>query len=240
MSEGQHFEVPPKSHDPQSIENLLEHGEIESAKDLEGSWGMQLVKIKNDGDALFRPDKETDFMFEAKGIEAKRSDLELMAYQVDKILGFNLVPEVVKRSGFDGSLQRRIHDFQRLSVHMLHWFLETKIEPKEIQRAAIFDHLFDVKDRHVGNFLLDANNKLWLIDHDFYMFFGEVDKGKIFSEVANTRELLGLVDSDKEAINNFLKQIGVLLISAKPEVVKILKRAKDRAENLLNTGQIPT
>ncbi|MBI2062245.1 MAG: hypothetical protein HYT64_00925, partial [Candidatus Yanofskybacteria bacterium] len=114
MPEGSTFEkheIPPQ---PQvDFESILEKGEIKSARELEGYWGIHLVEIKDDGDALFRPDKETDFIFEAKGMESRRSDLELMAYKIDQILEFNLVPTVVSRTvgNFEGSLQRRIQNF---------------------------------------------------------------------------------------------------------------------------------
>ena len=55
MSEGHNFEVPPKSHEPQIIEIVLEKGEIESAKILEGYFPVKAIKIKDDGRALFKP-----------------------------------------------------------------------------------------------------------------------------------------------------------------------------------------
>ena len=237
MSEGQKFEIPPKSHEPQSVEALLEKGEIESEKELEGYWGMRLIEIKDDGDAFFRPDKETDFMFEAKGMDISRSDLELMAYKIDQILEFNLVPAVVNRpvGNLKGSLQRRIQNFQ---VPPMDW--ETKVGLEEITRAAVFDYILDVTDRHHGNFLIDSDDhKLWLIDHDSDMFFGGLTGSRII-EKAKEKGLTTLGTKEVASLERFLAQVDSLVVDAKPEIVEIIKKAQDRARILLKEGQIPT
>lgn len=241
MSEGQKFEIPPKSHEPQSVETLLEKGEIKSAKELEGYWGMQLVEIKDDGDAFFRPDKETDFLFEEMKMEVRRSDLELMAYKVDQILGFNLVPAVVNRTMRDmkGSLQSRIKNPHTDKE----W--DTKIKPEELTRAAIFDHLLDVKDRHSGNFIIDADtNKLWLIDHDFFMFFMEdefVDETRmLMTEKAQDKGMVTLGETEITSLERFISHEEYLTTGTKSEIVEIINKAVVRAKILLEKGQIPS
>lgn len=238
MSEGQKFEIPPKSHEPQSVEALLEKGEIEDARELQGYWGIQLIKIKDDGEALFRPDKETDFLFEAKGMEARRSDLELLAYKIDQILKFNLVPAVTSRTVgfFDGSLQKRIQNFN--SASSMDW--ENKVRPEEITRAAIFDYLLDVRDRHPGNFIIDSDTgKLWLIDHDFLMFFGSIKTSRIV-ERATEKNLTSLGETEKSSLEGFLVNADSFYADAKPEIGEIIRKAVDRTKILLEQGQIPT
>lgn len=221
------------------FESVLERGEIKSAIELKGYWGMQLVEIKDDGDALFRPDHETNFMFEANGMESRRSDLERMAYRVDKILEFNLVPAVVNRTvrNLEGSLQRRIQNFNY--ANGTKW--ENKVRPEEITRAAVFDYLLDVRDRHTGNFLVGSDTgKIWLIDHDFYMFLLEpVSPRKDIVEKAREMGLVVLGGFEMASLERFLAHIDLLTVGAKPEVIKILEKAQDRAELLLETGQIP-
>ena len=237
MSEGQHFEVPPKSNDPQSIETLLERGEIESIEHLKGYWGIQLVKIKDDGDAFFRPDDRTDYQFEARGMKISRSDLELMAYKIDQVLEFNLVPAVVNRvvGNSKGSLQRRIQNFQ---VPPIDW--ETEVELEEIKRAAIFDYILDVRDRHHGNFLIGSDaRKLWLIDHDSDMFFGGMTGSRVIDK-AEEQGLSILSEAETIALKRFLEQADPLAIGAKPEIVEIIKKAQDRTKILLKEGRIPT
>jgi hypothetical protein len=255
MPEGSNFEnheTPPQpteflgrlKHDQETtpskvdFESILEKGEIESVRELEGYWGMKLVEIKDGGDALFRPDKETDFIFEAKRMEARRSDLELMAYKVDQVLGFDLVPAVVNRTigQHVGSLQRRIQNFSCV-IWGTNW--ENRVRPEEITRAAIFDYLLDVRDRHVGNFIIDSDTgKLWLIDHDFFMFFDEIIKIKII-EKAQEKGLVILGGAERVSIERFLAHADSLTVDAKPEIVEIIKKARDRAEILLKKGQIP-
>ena len=222
------------------FESVLERGEISITKRLEGSWGIDLVKIKDDGDALFRPDMYSDFIFEAKGMKTRRSDLELMAYKIDQILEFGLVPTVAKRTvgQLMGSLQRRIQNFHH-AVRDLEW--ETKMQPEEIRKAAIFDYLLDVRDRHSGNFFMDSDTgKLWLIDHDFYMFFweGEYPRTSIV-EKAREMGLVVLGGSEMVSLEKLLANADSLTIDAKPEVMEVIVRARDRAEVLLEEGQIP-
>lgn len=239
MSESSHFqghEIPPQ---PQvDLESVLEKGEIKSAKELEGYWGMQLIEIKDDGDALFRPDNVTDFMFEAKEMEVRRSDLELLAYKVDQILEFDLVPAVVNRTigQLKGSLQKRIKNIHKAVD--IEW---VKIKPENITRAAVFDYLLDVKDRHSGNFIIDSDTeKLWLIDHDFFMFFWERDGITHMVELAQDEGLTTLSGLEIASLERFIAHSDSLTIDAKPEVIEIIKKARDRAEVLLEKGQIPT
>lgn len=239
MSEGHNFEkheVPPQP--KVDFESVLEKGDILSAEELKGYWGIDLVKIKDDGEALFRPDSTTDFIFEAKGMELRRSDLELLAYQIDQILEFDLVPAVVNRTvnNLKGSLQRRIQNFQ---VPSRHW--ENQVKPEELMRAAVFDYLLDVGDRHHGNFLIDSDTgKLWLIDHDIYMFEdrGEYVRTYILKK-AIEKGLIILGGTEAAALERFLAHADSLTIDAKPEVIEIIKKARDRAEILLEKGEIP-
>ena len=240
MSEGQQFEIPPKTKEPQGVEALLERGEIEKVKELDGYWGMQLIKIKDDGDALFRRDDATSIWFEEEGLEVRRSDLELIAYKIDQILEFNLIPTVTNRTigEYKGSLQRRISSFY--DGHSVGW--ENNVRPEEITRAAIFDYLFDVRDRHNGNFIIDADtDKLWLIDHDFFMFFGEdFGAGARIVEKARMKGLVNLSGIEIASLERFLANVDTLMTDAKPKVAEIIQKACDRAKILLKQGQIPT
>ena len=241
MFEGHGFEkqqeIPPQP--AVDFESVLEKGEIENARQLEGSWGIDLVKIKDDGDALFRPDLMSDFIFEAKGMEARRSDLELMAYKIDQILEFNLIPAVVNRTvrNLKGSLQGRIQNFH--DGYGIEW--ENDVKPEEITRAAVFDHILDVRDRAPHNFIIDSSaGKIWLIDHDFYMFFWEGEYPRTFIvEKAREMGLVVLGGPDVVSLERFLAHADSLTIGAKPEVMEIIKKARDRAEVLLEEGQIP-
>lgn len=236
MNESVKIERPPEQREA-SIESILENGEISSTKELEGYWGMHLVDFKDGGDAFFRPDKETDFLFESTSRKSRRSDLEIVASKVDQVLEFGLVPSVVRRTinGMEGSLQKRIND--ACIARLLKW--TEVVKPEEITRAAIFDYLLDVKDRRGDNFLVDSEKgKIWLIDHDYFMFWNEIFRSDILQQ-AQTLGLNRVTGEIQAALERFLANVDLLTADAKPEVIEILKKARDRAEALLDEGQLP-
>ena len=218
--------------------SLLESGEIRSIKELEGYWGMHLVGIKDGDDAFFRPDKETAFIFESTGKDARRSDLEVVAFKIDKTLGFGLVPPVVYRTvnGTEGSLQKFIKDSP--IAKQLKW--RGTVKPEELTKAAVFDYLLDVKDRRGDNFLVNqASGKIWLIDHDYWMFWNEILRSDILQET-QTRGLNHITPETQSALERFITSIDPLIIGAKSEVVKIVKKAQERAKLILDKGKIPS
>ncbi|OGM98247.1 MAG: hypothetical protein A2915_03975 [Candidatus Yanofskybacteria bacterium RIFCSPLOWO2_01_FULL_41_34] len=245
MSEGHNFEVPPKSHEPQIIEIVLEKGEIESAKILEGYFPVKAIKIKDDGRALFKPS-----MGEFQEIRKKlfsRVDLELLAFELDKILGFNLVPPVVAREigGEKGVLQQRMEarpyetpdDYEL--PDLVGW--SDMVDSEEILKAAVFDHIIGAKDRHGGNFLIDIpNKKIWLIDHDYLMFFQKVGYGSDMVRAALNRDMVDISGDIRTALENLLGAIDSLMLKFEGgESAKILLGVKTRTEELLQTNKIP-
>jgi hypothetical protein len=94
---------------------------------------------------------------------------ELAAYQLNRLLGMNNLPPVVKRSvgGYPGSLQlwleESISEYDRIS---------RKTSPpnagefdRQVNDMRVFDNLVNNTDRHAKNQLIDKRWKLWLIDH---------------------------------------------------------------------------
>lgn len=237
MNESTKIERPSEQRPETSVESILENGEIVSTKEMEGYWGMHLVNIKDGGDAFFRPDKETDFLFEGTNKKARRSDLEIVASKVDRILEFGLVPPVVRRTvnGLEGSLQKRIND--ACIARFLEW--TEMVKPGEMAKAAVFDYLLDVKDRRGDNFLVDSERgKIWLIDHDYFMFWNEI----LCSDILQKARALGLDHVTGEiqlALERFLAHADLLSIDEKPEVIEILMKARNRAEALLEEGRLP-
>lgn len=93
---------------------------------------------------------------------------DIAAYQVDRLMGLNRVPPIVRRKikGLNGSLQiwveGTITEFNRG---------EEAIDPPEIARfnqqrstMTIFDNLVANRDSNLGNTLIDGNWRLWFID----------------------------------------------------------------------------
>lgn len=89
---------------------------------------------------------------------------EIAAYELDRALGWDLVPETVARDGplGIGSLQRFVDaDFEQ------HYFtlLEEPDRHGVLRRMAAFDAVANNADRKGGHCLLDRDGHVWGIDH---------------------------------------------------------------------------
>ena len=239
MSEGQKFEIPPKSHEPQSVEALLEKGEIVHAETLEGFYPIKVVTIKDDGKALFRPNGFTYERLEKR--EDLRTELELLAYSLDQVLEFGLVPPVVLRElsegGPKGTLQKFIEDAELADDYGNNW--PEVISESEIIKAAVFDFLINAQDRHEGNFLVDPDlEKIWLIDHDELMFVQRGFPSHILAE-AIKRNLTELSEEIIKSIQRLYDKINYLSpTSTDIRVQEILSEVKNRARVLIDDRKI--
>ena len=160
------------------ILEFLKTANIVSRKGVKvGITGIEKVLLEKDGvqmHAAFRDvkirkthvqlaDGTTEFNF--------RDDcrFEIAAYRLSKLLGLNNVPPVVKRGMFgeDGTLQIWVEE-----AMMEQDRIKKKIKPQgglnwsnQVQIMRSFDNLIGNKDRNQGNFLIDEDWKLWMIDH---------------------------------------------------------------------------
>lgn len=247
MSEGQSLE---KQHEavpnPETeILSVLEKGEIENMERLMGSPDVSVADIKDDGRALFKVSTD-EFVQVRKKIFA-RADLELLAAELDRILGFNLVPPVVAREirGKKGVLQQLVSarpiempDEYQLP-DLAGWSDILDIE--EISKAAVFDFIIGAKDRHGGNFLIDVlHKKVWLIDHDYLMFFQELGYGSDLIRAALNKDAAHINDQVRDSLKKLLDAVDSLSAKFPGEATKtVLLGVKDRTEELLRTNQIP-
>lgn len=94
---------------------------------------------------------------------------ECAAYRLSRLLGFDNVPPCVLRTidGRAGSVQLWIEhattEYQnRYDVDGP--FAENR-SPDEFRKMRVFDALIDNFDRHPGNVLIDARDRVWFIDH---------------------------------------------------------------------------
>src|SRR3989344_1321832 len=123
---------------PNQLE-LLERGEVEYASALEGWAPIKVVKIKDDGKALFKPEyklSDSEYLAEKKGL--RRATLELLAFRIDQALGFNLVPETSIREIQEttGAMQRFVAD-STVAFRVSEW--QNFISRGELIKAATFD-----------------------------------------------------------------------------------------------------
>jgi hypothetical protein len=91
---------------------------------------------------------------------------EIAAYELDKLLGLNMVPPAVERE-IDGSVGAAIMWVSpTTSVKQMGGKVPTdRIGGEEIRRMQLFDDLIGNSDRNAGNILVDEANEVILIDH---------------------------------------------------------------------------
>lgn len=239
MSELSHFEkheVTPQP--PIDFKSVLEKGEIESAETLEGFFPVKIVTIKDDGKALFRPNG-----FRYEGLENReelRTELELLVASVDEVLEFGLVPPTVQRDleNKRGTFQKFIEDAEIAEHHGVNW--PEIVAESEIIKAAVFDFLINAQDRCRRNFLVNPDSKkIWLIDHDWIMLIRSGHPSLILTE-AIKRNLTKLPREVVESIQRLYDKTNFFSsTSINPMVQEIFLGIKNRAEVLLERGQIP-
>lgn len=88
---------------------------------------------------------------------------EVAAWRTSELLGWRLVPPTVLRSDGPlgpGSLQAYLDlDPER------HYFTFSEAEKSGLRPAVVFDLLINNADRKGGHILIDAQGRVWLIDH---------------------------------------------------------------------------
>lgn len=216
---------------------LLERGEITHTKTLEGFYPIKIVTIKDDGKALFRPDGFTYERLEKK--EDLRRELELLAYSIDQVLEFGLVPPVVSRDfeNQTGTLQKLIEVAEPAHNYGDNW--PEVVAESEILKAAVFDFLINAQDRHKGNFLVDPDSeKIWLIDHDLFMFELYGFPSYILDEAVK-RNLTELPEEIIRSVQRLYDKINYLSpLSTDLRIQEILLGIKTRARDLLDDRKI--
>jgi hypothetical protein len=94
-------------------------------------------------------------------------EAEVAAYEVDKLLGLNMVPPtIVRRIGPDnGSLQLWVENC-KLYKEMMNQPPPNPVEwSHQLSRMKMFDNLIKNQDRNAQNFLVDPDWHIVLIDH---------------------------------------------------------------------------
>lgn len=118
--------------------------------------------------------RQTENMADFRGCSMTKR--EVLAYDIDKLLDVNLIPETVwkesQRLNRSGSLMREVPGFQDASTYGFRKQLRNLAETQgpqfiknEFARMATFDDLLANIDRHKGNFGIGADNKFYFIDN---------------------------------------------------------------------------
>lgn len=137
--------------------------------DGEGIYKNERQEITSEKNRYYR---QTKYMMSLA--ECSMVQREVLASEIDKILGFNLVPETVLKKGMRlktvGSTQQFIKDFIPAAaispVNIAAWNAKSLVEKKiDIIKMAVYDDLIAGVDRHLQNLGTDSNGKIWFIDN---------------------------------------------------------------------------
>lgn len=258
MPEGQSFE---RQHEltPQpriDFKSVLEKGEVVYAWPFLGYGDFWGVAIKDDGKGLFRSEE---------GSERERPlriQLELLAKLIDETLELGLVPEVVLRTidltEQSGSKVQKRGTLQRFIDNSELTYLETLnlVPDEEIIRASLFDHLIGAADRRSVNILFNQDeNRLWLIDHDDFMFLDakktempwrDGSYSELLNEAVDRNLDIVVNETNVELLKKLVTKLNELLINAEAlgvetpslELSDIIRGIIQRAETILETKEI--
>jgi hypothetical protein len=148
-----------------TFEEWLQTAEIQEMEDVgEGVTKPTRVTLKQ-GDIVFRAIYKPLKRGRHKGYW-ESYQAEVAAYELDKMLGLDMVPPTVVRriKGNLGSLQLWVEGcdtYKRLEPKVP----RTPRFSRQISRMKMFDNLIFNDDRNAGNFMLDAAWNVILIDH---------------------------------------------------------------------------
>lgn len=160
------------------IEQFLTQAKITALKNVgEGVTLPQKATMEMNGKTefgLFKTidEKKSGATQMSRGVEIEFQDswrTEVAAYELDKLLGLNMVPATIERSfdGKKGSIQfwvtSKMHEAERV---------KKKIEPTDVKswneqmfKVKLFDNLIYNTDRHLNNLLITEDFRIILIDH---------------------------------------------------------------------------
>jgi uncharacterized repeat protein (TIGR03843 family) len=203
-------------------------------------WGSNytfLVQVEYEGlqlPSVYKPSRGERPLWDFP--PATLAHREVAAFLVSEALGWQLVPPTVHRKkgpAGPGSLQLFIdHDPE------YHYFNFKESDRQRLPQVALFDLLINNADRKGSHILIDAEDRLWLIDHG--ICFHEEDKlrtviwdfaGQNLPEdlCADLSRFVQALQADSDPVGELLEHIS------KVEVRALLQRA----ESLLAQGRFP-
>jgi len=231
------------------LSNLLKDFALEPVGQLVDSSNQALVCQLSDIRVVYKPSALENPLWDFP--EESLSQREVSASEVDRTLGWNLVPPTAwidKGPVGEGSVQVfienatledvSIFDSGSVPTEWIH-IISGQLEGREVDvahttsddvyRLAVFDALINNADRKGGHLLRDANSRLWAIDH-----------GVTFHEESKLRSVLWgwsgepLREDEARDVRRFVEDIDALeLIGLSGEERLALS---DRAYRLLAKG----
>jgi hypothetical protein len=157
---------PPWASREEALEATLRLGTV-TAKERIGHgitnpWKVTLEYRGERVDAVWKPLPEA----KSEGWEESYR-AEIAAYRLSRLLSLDMVPPTVLRRlyGSSGSMQLWVHGARLYADAAASSRTPLPGWSEQISRMRFFDALIDNPDRNAGNFLVDANWRVVLIDH---------------------------------------------------------------------------
>jgi SPP1 gp7 family putative phage head morphogenesis protein len=158
--------APAQVMDKQTLEKDLTSGQIKKKEGAGDKSGVNETLFTSNGvQGVFKPaagEKDGLRMSIPGGTYYKR---EVAAYELDKVLGIDLVPPTVirKMDGRIGSHQLFMNGYKTWDEAPDAWKAKISNETKE--RMQLLDYLLGNEDRHVGNFMINESGNMVAIDN---------------------------------------------------------------------------
>lgn len=213
----------------------------ERARYEEWLESAEVVEVEDVGSGVTKPRKVTlqqgDVVFNAAYKPIKRGrhhgfwesyQAEVAAYLLDRMLGLDMIPPTIERrvESDMGSLQFWVPDCH-LYKEVEGKFAMTPAFSQQVSRMKMFDNLIYNADRNSGNFLVDAENNIVLIDHSRAFIDRKDLLDKWLPAQFDRRLVEGIKALDEETLKEHL---GELLMGG--QINAILERRDKLLEHL--------
>lgn len=198
---GRNFTIP---------EMKLKSSEVAQMTDLGGGiTSSKIVTFKDGSKAVFKPIDKTQM-----GGWASNYRTEVLAYQIDKTFGFDLVPPTVERTinGQHGSIQK----FKQGKIAFDTEF--SLVKKDQLDKQSVMDFLIDHRDRHGGNFLVNTNGNITSIDNSL-SFTG---RGNNYTEIIYKEEAMVRFMTSEEGMQVMSKMKTVNRDNLKKSMVEYI------------------
>ncbi len=214
-------------HNHAGVIEQLEKGQIKEEKELASGDQITLLVIQGGLTAFFKED-------DASG--PAHSDFELLAFDLDQVLRFHLLPHTARRQidGRAGSTYEVFRQNDLLIPLDAKW--DSFVDDQELAKAAVFDFLINAGDRNWRNFFVDTQYRtIKLFGHDEIMFLKNFSVSDIVRKARERNLSLSqdILDGIQHVVPWTERMAGKFMYQ------EILTGIKSRAQTLLTEKRIP-
>jgi len=142
---------------------------------------------------------------------------ERLSYELDKVIGFNLVPPTVVReiaSMGIGSIQAWVDRPTAWEWHAKGYDYRKDLKNPWLHRLAAFDFIRGEIDRHANNWIMDENRRIYAIDNGYSFVISDFRKwfrssaGKVLKGIPVHPIVRDQINSiDEEAVSDLMAKV---------------------------------